>query len=312
MRLLTLLFQTRCFPGHIPHPQTQRAATTGDSHTVPGTHIRRRTDVRSPRQLCIAVADVQSPAQMCNVCHAHQYRRAVPDTHMCGDEHTRATPRPFSSTDQQEHTQHPHAGAAPATLRTRARTAPRVRAYTHTGGVASAPLINERRGHAPQCPPNPRRRTGRGGRGHSGRSAQWEGVAPLAHAEGVAIQRCGRGGVAPRPRPPRPRAAGQGAMGPGWRAASAALVAGSVLIFAALRRLALALPQPAAVRSRPGRVWRWRNLLVSFAHSVLAGLWALFRYRAARGYGARCTRCELGTPEEWAGGRGSRVPRPGT
>lgn len=158
MRLLTLLFQTRCFPGHIPHPQTQRAATTGDSHTVPGTHIRRRTDVRSPRQLCIAVADVQSPAQMCNVCHAHQYRRAVPDTHMCGDGHTRATPRPFSSTDQQEHTQHPHAGAAPATLRTRARTAPRLRAYTHTGGVASAPLINERRGHAPQCPPNPRRR----------------------------------------------------------------------------------------------------------------------------------------------------------
>lgn len=153
----------------------------------------------------------------------------------------------------------------------------------------------------------------RGGRrGQRGRSAQWEGVAPLAHAGGVAIQRCGRGGVAPRPRPPRPRAAGQGAMGPGWRAASAALVAGSVLIFAALRRLALALPQPAAVRSRPGRVWRWRNLLVSFAHSVLAGLWALFRYRAARGYGARCTRCELGTPEEWAGGRGSRVPRPGT
>ncbi|XP_041278963.1 TLC domain-containing protein 1 [Pyrgilauda ruficollis] len=65
-------------------------------------------------------------------------------------------------------------------------------------------------------------------------------------------------------------------MGPGWRAASAALVGGSVAIFGALRRLALAVPQPAAVRSRPGRVWRWRNLLVSFAHSVLAGLWALF------------------------------------
>ncbi|XP_005502193.2 TLC domain-containing protein 1 [Columba livia] len=65
-------------------------------------------------------------------------------------------------------------------------------------------------------------------------------------------------------------------MGPGWRAASAALVGGSVAIFAALRRAALALPQPAAVRSRPGRAWRWWNLLVSFAHSVLAGLWALF------------------------------------
>ncbi|KAM6118326.1 LOW QUALITY PROTEIN: TLC domain-containing protein 1 [Phoenicopterus ruber ruber] len=64
-------------------------------------------------------------------------------------------------------------------------------------------------------------------------------------------------------------------MGPGWLAPSAALVGGSVAIFRALRRAALALPRPAAVRSRPGRV-RWRNLLVSFAHSVLAGLWALF------------------------------------
>uniref|UniRef100_A0A8B9G5M6 TLC domain containing 1 n=1 Tax=Amazona collaria TaxID=241587 RepID=A0A8B9G5M6_9PSIT len=68
----------------------------------------------------------------------------------------------------------------------------------------------------------------------------------------------------------------QGAMGPGWRAPSAALVAGSVAIFAGLRRVALALPRPAAVRNRPGRAWRWLNLLVSFAHSVLAGLWALF------------------------------------
>ncbi|XP_076210473.1 TLC domain-containing protein 1 [Aptenodytes patagonicus] len=65
-------------------------------------------------------------------------------------------------------------------------------------------------------------------------------------------------------------------MGPGWRAPSAALVGGSVAVFGALRRAARALPQPAAVRSRPGRAWRWRNLLVSFAHSVLAGLWALF------------------------------------
>lgn len=72
-------------------------------------------------------------------------------------------------------------------------------------------------------------------------------------------------------------------MGPGWRAPSAALVGGSVALFGALRRAALALPRPAAVRSRPGRVWRWRNLLVSFAHSVLAGLWALFRYRGWMG-----------------------------
>nr|XP_027328075.1 TLC domain-containing protein 1 isoform X2 [Anas platyrhynchos] len=65
-------------------------------------------------------------------------------------------------------------------------------------------------------------------------------------------------------------------MGPGWRAPSVALVGGSVALFGGLRRAALALPRPAAVRSRPGRVWRWGNLLVSFAHSVLAGLWALF------------------------------------
>lgn len=93
-----------------------------------------------------------------------------------------------------------------------------------------------------------------------------------------------------------------GAMGPGWRAASAALVGCSVVIFGALRRLALALPQPAAVRSRPGRVWRWRNLLVSFAHSVLAGLWALFRYRAARGVAG--TVHMLRTGHSWGVGRG--------
>lgn len=74
-------------------------------------------------------------------------------------------------------------------------------------------------------------------------------------------------------------------MGPGWRTASAALVGGSVAIFGGLRRAALALPRPDAVRSRPSRVWRWRNLLVSFAHSVLAGLWALFRYRGRGGGG---------------------------
>ncbi|XP_068765971.1 TLC domain-containing protein 1 [Struthio camelus] len=64
-------------------------------------------------------------------------------------------------------------------------------------------------------------------------------------------------------------------MGPGWRAPSAALVGGSVALFGALGRAARGLPRPAAVRSRPGRAWRWGNLLVSFAHSVLAGLWAL-------------------------------------
>lgn len=43
------------------------------------------------------------------------------------------------------------------------RAPPRAYARTHTrGGVASAPLINERRGHTPQCPPNPRRRAGGG------------------------------------------------------------------------------------------------------------------------------------------------------
>lgn len=84
----------------------------------------------------------------------------------------------------------------------------------------------------------------------------------------------------PFPAPPLGSGAPElGAMGPGWRAASAALVGGSVAIFGGLRRAALAVPRPAAVRSRPGRAWRWRNLLVSFAHSVLAGLWALFRYR---------------------------------
>lgn len=89
-------------------------------------------------------------------------------------------------------------------------------------------------------------------------------------------------------------------MGPGWRAPSAALVGGSVALFGVLRRAALALPRPAAVRSRPGRVWRWRNLLVSFAHSVLAGLWALFRYRAPRWGGSRDTvhtlRTGIGAP----------------
>ncbi|KAK4812099.1 hypothetical protein QYF61_000940 [Mycteria americana] len=110
-------------------------------------------------------------------------------------------------------------------------------------------------------------------------------------------------------------------MGPGWRAPSAALVGGSVAVFGALRRTAVALPQPAAVRSRPGRAWRWRNLLVSFAHSVLAGLWALFRYRAlGGGAGTVRTPCESGpglrvpcgstTPGVARRGGGTGSPRP--
>lgn len=128
-------------------------------------------------------------------------------------------------------------------------------------------------------------------RGQAGKAWSGRGVAAPAPPPGPAR---------PRRRLSRPGGAG-GAMGPGWRAASAALVGGSVAIFGALRRAALALPQPAAVRSRPGRAWRWWNLLVSFVHSVLAGLWALFRYRGLRA-GA------WGTP--WPGLRAPARARP--
>ncbi|KAL7976091.1 hypothetical protein Chor_009769 [Crotalus horridus] len=56
---------------------------------------------------------------------------------------------------------------------------------------------------------------------------------------------------------------------------SAGLVAGSSLAFAALRWALSRCPLPAHVRLDATRTWRWRNLLVSFAHSVVAGLWAV-------------------------------------
>uniref|UniRef100_A0A8C6X1U9 TLC domain-containing protein n=1 Tax=Naja naja TaxID=35670 RepID=A0A8C6X1U9_NAJNA len=58
---------------------------------------------------------------------------------------------------------------------------------------------------------------------------------------------------------------------------SAGLVAGSTLAFAALRWALSRCPLPAHVRRDATRTWRWRNLLVSFAHSVVAGLWAVSR-----------------------------------
>ncbi|XP_061461135.1 TLC domain-containing protein 1 [Rhineura floridana] len=62
-------------------------------------------------------------------------------------------------------------------------------------------------------------------------------------------------------------------MGPWLR--SAGLVAGSTLAFAALRRALSLTPLPAHVRRDATRTWRWRNLLVSFVHSVVAGIWAV-------------------------------------
>ncbi|XP_077692979.1 TLC domain-containing protein 1 isoform X2 [Eretmochelys imbricata] len=62
-------------------------------------------------------------------------------------------------------------------------------------------------------------------------------------------------------------------MGPWLRAAG--LVLGSTLLFKALQRGLRRLPLPAHVRRDPTRAWRWRNLLVSFVHSVVTGLWAV-------------------------------------
>ncbi|CAI5794655.1 domain-containing 1 [Podarcis lilfordi] len=62
-------------------------------------------------------------------------------------------------------------------------------------------------------------------------------------------------------------------MGPWLR--SAGLVAGSTLAFAALRQGLRLSPLPAHVRLDATRTWRWRNLLVSFVHSVVAGIWAV-------------------------------------
>ncbi|XP_019400874.1 PREDICTED: calfacilitin, partial [Crocodylus porosus] len=50
---------------------------------------------------------------------------------------------------------------------------------------------------------------------------------------------------------------------------------GSALLFRALQRALGRLPLPAHVRGDRTRTWRWRNLLVSFAHSVLSGPWAV-------------------------------------
>ncbi|XP_015277373.1 PREDICTED: calfacilitin [Gekko japonicus] len=62
-------------------------------------------------------------------------------------------------------------------------------------------------------------------------------------------------------------------MGPWLR--SAGLVAGSTLLFGALRWGLGRCPLPAHVRRDATRIWRWRNLLVSFVHSIVAGIWAV-------------------------------------
>uniref|UniRef100_A0A8D0C3M1 TLC domain containing 1 n=1 Tax=Salvator merianae TaxID=96440 RepID=A0A8D0C3M1_SALMN len=62
-------------------------------------------------------------------------------------------------------------------------------------------------------------------------------------------------------------------MGPWLR--SAGLVAGWTLAFGLLRRALSLSPLPAHVRRDATRTWRWRNLLVSFVHSVVAGIWAV-------------------------------------
>nr|KAF6417452.1 TLC domain containing 1 [Molossus molossus] len=53
------------------------------------------------------------------------------------------------------------------------------------------------------------------------------------------------------------------------------LLLGATLTFRALRRALCRLPLPAHVRADPLRTWRWHNLLVSFAHSIVSGIWAL-------------------------------------
>ncbi|XP_008064880.1 calfacilitin [Carlito syrichta] len=49
----------------------------------------------------------------------------------------------------------------------------------------------------------------------------------------------------------------------------------ATLTFPALRRALCRLPLPAHVRADPLRTWRWHNLQVSFAHSLVSGIWAL-------------------------------------
>uniref|UniRef100_A0A8C2UZK4 TLC domain containing 1 n=1 Tax=Chinchilla lanigera TaxID=34839 RepID=A0A8C2UZK4_CHILA len=53
------------------------------------------------------------------------------------------------------------------------------------------------------------------------------------------------------------------------------LLLGATLTFRALRRGLCRLPLPAHVRTDPLRTWRWHNLLVSFTHSIVSGIWAL-------------------------------------
>lgn len=53
------------------------------------------------------------------------------------------------------------------------------------------------------------------------------------------------------------------------------LLLGATLTFRALRRALSRLPLPAHVRGDPLRTWRWHNLMVSFAHSIVSGIWAL-------------------------------------
>ncbi|KAI6074352.1 Calfacilitin isoform X1 [Aix galericulata] len=145
-------------------------------------------------------------------------------------------------------------------------TPTRVQTSSHTHTPSPPPTLS-----LPPAQPHFPPRAGAGGTGRRG--------------GGVAVRELKTPSPAPGHAPPRPAARAsarpgareRSAMGPGWRAPSVALVGGSVALFGGLRRAALALPRPAAVRSRPGRVWRWGNLLVSFAHSVLAGLWALLR-----------------------------------
>ncbi|XP_042298214.1 TLC domain-containing protein 1 [Sceloporus undulatus] len=61
-----------------------------------------------------------------------------------------------------------------------------------------------------------------------------------------------------------------------WRWLRAAgLVGASALGFGALRWALGRTPQPEYVRRDPTRLWRWKNLLVSFVHSVVAGVWAV-------------------------------------
>ncbi|XP_045842544.1 TLC domain-containing protein 1 isoform X2 [Meles meles] len=53
------------------------------------------------------------------------------------------------------------------------------------------------------------------------------------------------------------------------------LLLGATLTFRALRRALSRLPLPEHVRADPLRTWRWHNLLVSFAHSIVSGVWAV-------------------------------------